>query len=596
MLGTRQSENVRLAISGGRTKMDKITESLLNEFSEEHGLLSLSESKRFEHFACYSVFKREHTETFDTTDLVVGDGKGYAKTSKDGSDIGLDAVAILVNGTLITDIDDFKEINSSASYLDITFLLLQAETSSNFDSAKIGTFGFGCRDLFSEQPQLKRNNKLSAVAEIVQEILAHGSKFKKGNPMCKLYYVTTGKWTGEQAPEARITTAKSDLMATGLFRDVSFDPIGGQRIQELYRKTKNAVSSEFNFATQVLVKPDIANIEEAYFGFLPWSEFRKIIEDDSGNLMTRLFFDNVRDWQGEDNKVNAEIKATLKSTQKDLFVLMNNGVTVIARELRRVRDQFTIEDYQIVNGCQTSNVLHGQRVDLDDNVVIPIRLIATKNEEVTLSIIKATNRQTTVDEEQFFASQDFPKTLELYFASYPLQQRLYFERRDGQYTSLAIEKTRIITFPNMIRAFAAMFLNEPHRTTRNFSGLKAKMGTGIFAKNHRMEPYYVSALALYRLEFLFRNGKLDSKYKPARYHIILALRLLIAGYEMPIVTANAMENYCQKITDVLHDTLKSEEIILTAAEAVDDCAGGVIDRDSIRTEPFTEKVIDALTG
>ena len=570
--------------------MDKITESLLSEFSLEHGLTLLSESKRFEHFATYSVVKKEHSETFDTDELIVGDGSG----SKAGNDTGIDGVAIIVNGSLVTDVDDLKEVVASASYLDVNFMLVQAETTSSFDSSKIGTFGFGCRDLFSEQPQLKRNNKISAVAEIIQEIYKLGSKFKRGNPVCRLYYVTTGKWTGEQTPEARIATERNDLVATGLFRDVFFEPIGAERLQELYRRTKNAVSSEFNFLSQVTVKPDIANVEQAYFGFLPWSEFQKLIIDDNGNLMHRLFFDNVRDWQ-EYNPVNSEIKATLQSEKKSLFVLMNNGVTIIARELNRTGDKFHIEEYQIVNGCQTSNVLFDQRSTLDDSVVIPVRLIGTKNEEVTRAIIKATNRQTQVDDEQFFASQEFPKTLELYFASYPPLQRLYFERRDGQYTSLQIEKTRIITFPNMIRAFAAMFLNEPHRTTRNFSGLKAKVGTGIFAKNQRMEPYYVSALALYRIEFLFRNGKLETTYKPARYHIVLALRILIAGFFMPAVGANAMEGYCKNISDVLQDATKAEEYIGIAAKLVDDCANGVIDRDNIRTEPFTDKVIQAAT-
>ncbi len=161
---------------------------------------------------------------------------------------------------------------------------------------------------------------------------------------------------------------------------------------------------------------------------------------------------------------------------------------------------------------------------------------------------------------------------------------------------MEIEKTRIVTFANMIRAFAAMFLNEPHRTTRNFGGLKAKVGTGIFAKNQRMEPYYVSAFALYRIEFLFRNGKLETTYKPARYHIMLALRILIAGFEMPSVTANAMQGYCNTISDVLQDAAKAEEYIAAAAKIVDNCAGGVIDRDNIRTEPFTDKVISAAKG
>ena len=56
-----------------------------------------------------------------------------------------------------------------------------------------------------------------------------------------------------------------------------------------------------------------------------------------------------------------------------------------------------------------------------------------------------------------------------------------------------------------------MFLDEPHRTTRNFKSIKAKLGTEIFAKDQRMEPYYVSALAQYKLETLFRNGHLAIK-------------------------------------------------------------------------------------
>lgn len=144
--------------------MDKITESLLKEFSDEYGLGQLGTSKQFEHFACHSVVKREHGETFDTLDLVVGDDGN----SKDGGDTGLDAIAILVNGTLVTDVDDFREMSVNTGHLDVVFMLLQAETTAGFDSAKIGTFGYGAADLFNEKPKLKRNSKVSLVAEIIQ--------------------------------------------------------------------------------------------------------------------------------------------------------------------------------------------------------------------------------------------------------------------------------------------------------------------------------------------------------------------------------------------------------------------------------------------
>src|ERR1051326_9277693 len=39
------------------------------------------------------------------------------------------------------------------------------------------------------------------------------------------------------------------------------------------------------------------------------------------------------------------------------FPLRNNGVTIVARKLQRVGPQFTLEDFEIVNGCQTSHVI-----------------------------------------------------------------------------------------------------------------------------------------------------------------------------------------------------------------------------------------------
>ena len=568
--------------------MDKVTESLLAEFSKENILESLDESKRFEHFAGFVIVRGEHSESFDTDDIVVGDGN---KSSAGGGDTGIDGIAIVANGQLITDIEELEELIERSGYLDVTFIFIQAETSSSFEGSKIGTFGFGVVDFFRDVPKLTRNSHVAAAAEIMQAIYARSSKFRRGNPLCKLFYVTTGKWTEEQALLARIDTVRNDLTETGRFRKVEFFPVGAEGLQRRYQQSRHAVSTEFTFSNKITV-PEVPNVTEAYAGFLPWSEFKKLIADDSGMLIKRLFFDNVRDWQGY-NDVNSEIKNTLTSDYKSRFVLMNNGVTIIAKTVLPVGNKFTIEDYQIVNGCQTSHVLYDQRDLLDDSVSIPIRLISTKDEGVTIAIIKATNWQTEITEEQLFALEEFPKSLELYFDSYTPEERLYFERRSRQYESAAIEKARVISFDGMIKAFAGMFLNEPHRTTRNFKSIKAKLGKDIFAKNQRMEPYYTAALAWYRLEAAFRGKRLEAKYKAARFHILLAMRILTAGFAMPAFTANKMEGYCKEISEPLGDVGKAELQILRAVSVVDLVAKGDFNRDIIRTEPFTESVIDA---
>jgi hypothetical protein len=110
--------------------MDRITDSLLAKFSEEHSLTALDRDKRFEHFAAYITVKRQHNATFNTYDLVVGDG----------GDTSIDAIAIIVNGQLLTDVGDFEDLASKAGYLDVNFVFVQAETSSGFDSCVFRRF------------------------------------------------------------------------------------------------------------------------------------------------------------------------------------------------------------------------------------------------------------------------------------------------------------------------------------------------------------------------------------------------------------------------------------------------------------------------
>ncbi len=566
--------------------MDKVTESLLAEFSKEHSLEHLKEDKRFEHFASYVVVRGEHTESFDTHDIVVGDDE----STKGGADIGIDGIAIIANGVLVTDVEELEELIERLGYLDVSFIFAQAETSSSFEGAKIGTFGFGVADFFRDAPKLKRNDKVAAAAEIMKVIYDKSSKFRRGIPVCKMFYVTTGKWTDDLNLNARIETAKTDLLETGRFRDVIFIPIGAAGVQKRYQESRHSRSASFTFHKKVTV-PDVPNVKEAYAGFLPWSEFKKLIMDDGGMIIKRLFFDNVRDWQGY-NDVNSGIKKTLESADKIRFVLMNNGVTVIARTVIPSGDNFTIEDYQIVNGCQTSHVLYDQKELLDDTISVPIRLISTRDEEVTKAIIKATNWQTEITEEQLFALEEFPKTLELFFNSVQTE-RLYFERRSRQYESASVEKARVITFDAMIKAFAGMFLNEPHRTTKNYKSVKAKLGKDIFAKNQRSEPYYAAALALYRVEAAFKSKRISAKLKPARFQILMALRILTAGFAMPLFTANKMEQYCENVITALKDAATAETAIQNAVRVVDAATGGNYDRDNIRTESFSDSVTKA---
>ena len=93
--------------------MDRITTALLAEFSVENQIENLPEETRFEHFAAYLATSRHVADTFDTADLHTGAG----------GDTGIDALAILINGSLVTDSELVAELAETNGYLDVTFMV-----------------------------------------------------------------------------------------------------------------------------------------------------------------------------------------------------------------------------------------------------------------------------------------------------------------------------------------------------------------------------------------------------------------------------------------------------------------------------------------
>jgi AIPR protein len=561
-------------------EMDKITASLLKEFTQENGYTGREEDKQFELFSTFITVSRFHSETFNIDELVIGSG----------GDTSIDAIAIIVNGCIVGEVEQIEELVTQNGYLDVQFVFVQAERSSNFDGSKIGETGYGVEDFFKDKPKLPRNKFVKKAAQVMNAIYDKSSLFTKANPACHIYYVTTGKWVGDPHLTGRKDGVVDSLKNTKLFSDVEFTPIDAEEIRKLWRETKNSISRTFVLDRKSSL-PEIKDVDVAYIGSLSALKFLEIITDIDGSIKKSLFYDNIRDYQG-DNKVNAEIKGTLSSEEmRARFSLMNNGVTIIAKGLRNTGDRFTIEDFQIVNGCQTSHVLYENKHLLDDTVFVPVRIISTQNPEIISSIIRATNRQTVVKDVQLNALTEFNKKLEDFFRSYDNGRRLYYERRPKQYASTNVEKTRIVTTDNLIRAYISFFGEEPHRVTKGFSEVLKGIGTTFFADNHVMEPYYASAYALYRLESLFRSEELDSKFKPARFQILLAFRLIINPTAAPRSGSNEMKKFTQQYLDALWDKPKAATAFKTAADGVEEIVGDIITSGEVRTKPVTDAIM-----
>ena len=270
---------------------------------------------------------------------------------------------------------------------------------------------------------------------------------------------------------------------------------------------------------------------------------------------------------------------------------MNNGVTIIAKKIQPTGEKIVLEDYRVVNGCQTSNILWQYQSLLDDSVMVPLRVVATDDENVIRGIIQATNSQTEISTYELLAVTDFQKELELFFGAHG-DNSLFYERRSRQFTNKAVEKSRVITPVALVKSFSSMFLEEPHKTTRDFGSVLKKVGVDIFHENHKHEPYYFAALASFWMDQLLRKGKIDKSVRIARYQVLLALRLLFESDDMPALNSNKMVKYINKMLPLFKDAQTAESSLKKAVDIVMKLMKGK-DRDEVRASSFTKRVHDA---
>lgn len=566
---------------------DPIIESYLKDFSHEYKKSHLTEPDQFEHFVNYCVMSKHYTEAFDPDDVSIGGG----------GDLGIDGIGIFVNDHLVLAESDVDFLKKSLRRLDVEFVFVQSKTSPVFDGGDMGTFLAGVRNFFDKALPATANADIRQ-AHALKEYIYSLTIDMDSAPACHMYYATTGTWKGEVALNTRIEQVKGDLKDTGLFEVVEFSALDAEKIKRVYREIKHKFIRELSFEKHTIL-PEISGVTEAYIGVVPAKEYLKILCDDDGILNRRLFYDNVRDFQGH-NTVNSEIRATiLEAQQSDRFSLLNNGVTVVAKDVNKVGAKFRLRDYQVVNGCQTSHVIYLAKEHLSENMYLPMKLIVTNDLDITNQIIQGANRQTEIKPEAFESLAPFQKELEeTYLAvSKLLNEQVFYERRSKQYDEATISRDHVVTLPAQIKCFVGMFLNEPHSTHRYYGELLDSYRTRIFSESHRFMPYVTSGVALAAMEKLFTEELIPRSWRAVRFQLLMAFRLRFGNSDMPALNAKAMDDYCAKLLAIINVSKDYQR----ALEEVGDVIEKVLDAGSPwreppeRTRSFTVDIVGRMS-
>lgn len=579
--------------------LDRLTRFHLDKFKKSQELKHIHQDKLFEMFACYSVTYPHVDDEFDVQDMIT-DGSG---------DCGIDGLAVIIGGQLIQSKEQIEDvIKFNGRLYDVKLIFIQVKKQNKIDTAEMGNFGFGVYDIVSGENRLPQNKALHEKVTIINYLL-DDCYDKIHNMSIHLYYVTLGMYNeADQNISAKINKYQNDLINLNFTSDVEFVCIDKKKINQYYKSATEKPSAEISLKEKVEL-PLTEGIEESYIGYISIDEFYKLLVDKKGLINKSIFFDNVRDYLGSKNKVNAKIAETLLSKQAQQFVMMNNGVTIVAKKMKKARgNQITLHDYQIVNGCQTSHVIfenyHIIKQIGNDSISIPLKLIVTEDEEIITNIIQATNSQTKVEDEQLLVlDRPFHKELEQHYETMKIsdpKKCLYYERRKNQYShENDIEKVRIVTIRKQIKAITAMFLEQPHMAAHYINRVIKNAETKLFKEDHSLEPYYTASYTLYKLEYFFRNGSIPKKYKKFRFHILLLFKYIIHENNKKKISLNAkgIEKYCNTINFKLWS---NNHRVLThfqkCIQILDQLIEGNDDSELPKRADFVQKMLQHVKG
>jgi hypothetical protein len=562
--------------------MHRIIKAHLDSFVQNFGLDGISESTQFEQFSNYAVIASRTASSYEIDDVTTGEG-----------DDGTDGIAVIIDEDIVISEEDAQSIFSEAKRnRDVEVLFIQAKRSDSFDLGEFLKFKESILKFVNADNYAINDDVQTSARKVFDVAMDNVPKIRFGKPNLTARYVTTGVYRQPDALEIAKREFENQLRELGLFTSIDIQFIGRDELTSLWVATYSGVSAQLDMFSNAPM-PTIAGINEAYLAVVRAREFvEKLLLTDDGNLRTQVFEENVRAFLGSENPVNQSIATTLNSgVAASRFPVLNNGITIVSPNVIVQGTILHLENYQIVNGCQTSNILFENKADLDDSIMVTLKVVETINEDVFSELVRATNSQTKVDETQFLSLQPIVKKIEQYFNTYEgMEGRLYFERRDRQYIGRDIPAIRIFNLHVAAKCVAAMFFQRPDLSFKYPKRMYDELAPKMFSDDIKEVVFYAACIVLYRLHLLVSNSTLPQNMRRFKWHILVLVRAIVAGQDIPKLNSRQIEPYCQKLVDAFCQ--HGEVAIDSLRQAVDIVQSmGDVTNDRLKRQTIMEEML-----
>lgn len=312
--------------------------------------------------------------------------------------------------------------------------------------------------------------------EVVAEIKTKCDEFLKGRRdrriivYCHYINNATGIYRNN---EKEINNVLARFNADRQLLGFSIQVYGVKEILELVREGKIQVGSEslelvnegmYSYRLEDNSKRESLGLpKKVIVGMCNVNEFIRLQNKYHHN---QLYAENIRLYLGDRGNVNKDIIATITSSESLWFPYMNNGISIICDSLAigntnaaKHVQTFTLENMQIINGCQTVNALYSAKYGENTrdnfrpaNVMVRIYEINPSQTDFKMNIIKATNNQNSVKSYSLMANDP----IQIRIAEVLRKFNIIYDRK-GEGKNIQGNQM-IISMVNVVLAYRAVYL------------------------------------------------------------------------------------------------------------------------------------------
>lgn len=238
----------------------------------------------------------------------------------------------------------------------------------------------------------------------------------------KAYYITNAEFTDGEYERIKKIQSEEEQEVSTILREVGFEIhyLDIQGIEEFICDSLNQVPQRAigKWEKLILERYFLSKNQETYAAEVALKSLARFIDKSKDYI----FYSNIRNHLGSNNKVNKQIEQTYVRHPKD-FWDYNNGITIVCTDFDKLNEfkdgsiEIKIQTPQIVNGCQTCSSIYkkwqgqtNEERERNDGTIL-VKIIKDSNSKKRTNITKYTNNQSAVTGKDFFALDNFHKQL-----------------------------------------------------------------------------------------------------------------------------------------------------------------------------------------